>query len=212
VLGGRVGYILFYNFEAYLAHPLEILKIWQGGMSFHGGMLGVLLVLWGFGRQQGTGFFALADFCAPLIPPGLGFGRLGNFINGELWGQPTEVPWGMIFPNAGPLPRHPSQLYEAFLEGLVLFLILWIFSRSPRPLRAVSGLFLAGYGSFRFLIEFVRTPDAHLGHLAFGWMTMGQILSLPMILLGFLLLGLAYIWRKGGLAWGKATRQRRTAD
>jgi phosphatidylglycerol:prolipoprotein diacylglycerol transferase len=157
-----------------------------------------LLVFWLAGRRYRSGFFRLADFAAPLIPPGLGFGRLGNFINGELWGQPTDLPWGMVFPGAGPLPRHPSQLYEAFLEGLVLFLILWWFSRTPRPLRAVSGLFLAAYGGFRFLVEFVRTPDAHLGHLAFGWMTMGQILSLPMLLLGLLLLWLAYAPGKPG--------------
>lgn len=198
VLGGRLGYILFYNPLEYLGHPLHIFMVWEGGMSFHGGLLGVLLVLWWFGRRPGSdnskgpGFFAVADFVAPLIPPGLGFGRLGNFINGELWGAPTSLPWGMVFPNGGPEPRHPSQLYEAFLEGLVLFVVLWWFSAKPRPRRAVSGLFLLGYGGFRFLVEFVRSPDAHIGYLAFGWLTLGQVLSLPMIIFGALLLYLAY--------------------
>jgi len=197
VLGGRLGYILFYDIGHYLMKPWEIFMVWHGGMSFHGGLLGVIVVMAWFARQHKLTFFQLSDFVAPLIPPGLGFGRIGNFINGELWGAPTQLPWGVLFsqPEAGGIARHPSQLYEAFLEGLVLFIILWWFSATPRPLRAVSGLFLLGYGGFRFIIEWVRQPDAHLGYLAFGWLTMGQLLSLPMILLGAIWLVSAY-WHK----------------
>ena len=161
-------------------------------MSFHGGLLGVLLAIWLFGRRHQKHFFQITDFCAPLAPIGLGLGRIGNFINGELWGSVTTVPWGMVFPFVGPEPRHPSQLYQASLEGLALFVILWWFSSKPRPRMAVSALFLIGYGAFRFLIEFVRMPDAHLGYLAFGWLTMGQILSLPMVILGAAMLVWAY--------------------
>ena len=193
ILGGRVGYFLFYSGDRLLSDPLSILRVWEGGMSFHGGLLGVLIaIFWYAHRKLHTDFFNLADFVAPMVPIGLGLGRIGNFINGELWGKPTDLPWGMVFPGAGSVPRHPSQLYEAFLEGLVLFLILWTFSSRPRPVGAVSGLFLVGYGCFRFLIEFVRLPDPQLGYLAFGWLTMGQVLSLPMIAAGLGLLWWAY--------------------
>jgi len=191
VLGGRLGYILFYGFPQYVEAPLDVLKVWEGGMSFHGGLLGVLAAMWLYGRRYGKRFFQITDFIAPLVPPGLGFGRIGNFINGELWGKVSDVPWALV-PQTGGLARHPSQLYQALLEGLVLFLILWYFSRKPRPTMAVSGLFLIGYGVFRFGVEFVRVPDAQLGYLAFGWLTMGQILTLPMVLLGLGFLGWAY--------------------
>ncbi|MDD3518174.1 MAG: prolipoprotein diacylglyceryl transferase [Chromatiales bacterium] len=187
VLGGRVGYVLFYNLETFLSNPLTIFYIWQGGMSFHGGFLGVLFVVWLYMRRKG-GFLRLTDFVAPMIPIGLGAGRIGNFINGELWGKPTDVWWGMVFPGAGEIARHPSQLYQAGLEGLALFLILWFYSARPRPTGVVSGMFLLFYGLFRFLIEFVREPDAHIGYLAWGWLTMGQLLSLPMILGGILMI------------------------
>lgn len=194
ILGGRLGYILFYDFSAYLAEPLDVFKIWQGGMSFHGGLIGVISAMALFAHRRGRRFFEIADFTAPLIPLGLGAGRLGNFINGELWGRVTDLPWAMVFPDprAGGLPRHPSQLYELLLEGVVLFVILWLYARKPRPLMAVSGLFLLGYGSFRFLVEFARTPDAQLGFLAGDWFTMGQLLSLPMIAAGAVLWWLAH--------------------
>ena len=194
VLGGRIGYILFYDLGNYLENPLDIFKLWQGGMAFHGGLLGVLVALWYFARKIGLSFFQVSDFVAPLVPIGLGAGRVGNFINGELWGNETTLPWGMVFPQTDPLllVRHPSQLYEALLEGVVLFLILWIYSRKPRPLMATSALFLIGYGAFRSLVELVRVPDAHLGYLAFEWLTMGQLLSLPMVVLGLILWGLAH--------------------
>ena len=192
VLGGRIGYTLFYNFSHFISDPISILRIWEGGMSFHGGLLGVLVAMWLFGRKYKHSFFELTDFVAPLVPIGLASGRLGNFINGELWGQPTNLPWGMVFPGAGPLPRHPSQLYEMFLEGIVLFLIVWIFSARPRPRMAVSGVFAVAYGVFRFAVEFVRQPDDHLGFIAFGWLTQGQLLSAPLILTGIVLLWLAY--------------------
>ncbi|WP_459616948.1 prolipoprotein diacylglyceryl transferase [Bordetella sp. 2513F-2] len=183
VLGGRLGYVLFYKPGHYLTHPLEIFYLWEGGMSFHGGLLGVILVLALFARKKGVSLFKLGDFIAPLIPLGLGAGRLGNFINGELWGRPTTVPWGMVFPHAGDMPRHPSQLYELGLEGVVLFALLWWFSSRPRPTGQVSALFLMGYGTFRFLVEFTREPDNFLGLLA-GGMSMGQWLSLPMMAIG----------------------------
>ncbi len=194
VLGGRLGYILFYNLPEYLNSPLNIFKVWQGGMSFHGGLLGVIIAMWLFSLTVNRRFFELTDFIAPLIPLGLGVGRIGNFINGELWGRATDLPWGMVFPGsaAGNIPRHPSQLYEAALEGVVLFIILWIFSRKPRPTMAVSGLFLIGYAVFRFMVEFVRTPDSHLGFIAFEWMTMGQLLCIPMFIIGTLFMSLAY--------------------
>lgn len=191
ILGGRLGYVLFYKFDYYLAHPLEVLYIWTGGMSFHGGLLGVLAALWLFGRNNDKHFLVVGDFVAPFCAVGLGAGRVGNFINQELWGRITDVPWAVVFQNAGSDPRHPSQLYEGFLEGVVLFTIIWIYSSKSRPLGAVSGLFLICYGLFRVLVEFVREPDAHLGFIVFNWVTMGQILSIPLILIG------AWLWWRG---------------
>lgn len=188
ILGGRLGYTLFYNLPHFLADPLIVFRIWEGGMSFHGGLLGALIAMWVYQRRFGIGFWPIMDFVAPLVPLGLGAGRIGNFINAELWGRPTDLPWAMVFPGGGPLPRHPSQLYEALLEGLVLFAILWLYSARPRPAGAVSGVFLVAYGVFRFAVEFAREPDAHIGYLAFGWLTMGQVLTLPMILFGLGLL------------------------
>lgn len=192
VLGGRLGYVLFYNFDAFLNNPLILLQVWSGGMSFHGGLLGVMAALWLFNRKSKMGYWRTADFIAPFVTIGLGAGRLGNFINGELWGKVTTMPWGMVFPHVGPEPRHASMLYQFFLEGVVLFAILWWFSRKPRPLYATSGLFGLCYGLFRFMVEFVREPDAHIGYLAFGWFTMGQALTLPMMAAGLFLLWLAY--------------------
>lgn len=208
VLGGRIGYVCFYGFGAFLENPLYLFKVWEGGMSFHGGLLGVLVAMWWFARRHGRTFFQATDFIAPLVTLGLGAGRLGNFINAELWGGPTDLPWGMRVPcekarelcsrlglppdSEYSLPVHPNQLYEALLEGVVLFLILWLFSARRPPRMAVSGLFLLCYGLFRFAIEWVRLPDLHLGYLALGWVTMGQILSAPMVLFGVLLLFLAY--------------------
>jgi phosphatidylglycerol:prolipoprotein diacylglycerol transferase len=224
ILGGRLGYVLFYKPFYYFAHPAEVLAIWQGGMSFHGGFLGVLIALWLFARNRNKRWLEVTDFVAPLIPLGLAAGRIGNFINGELWGRVTgaTAPWAVYFPQAaaedkawitafpqeavaqglaaiyervGMLPRHPSQLYESALEGLVLFALLWFYARRRRPLGAVSGLFLIGYGSFRFLVEYAREPDSFLGVLAMG-MSMGQWLSLPMIVIGVLMMLWAY-WRAG---------------
>ena len=188
ILGGRLGYVLFYKPGDYFAHPLDIFKVWQGGMSFHGGFLGVTLAMMLFAHRHKLRWLAVTDFIAPLVPLGLAAGRLGNFINGELWGRPTDLPWGMIFPQAGDgIPRHPSQLYEFAGEGLLLFTILWLFSKKPRPMGAVSGVFLIGYGSLRFLVEFAREPDSFLGLLNLG-LSMGQWLSLPMIIAGVILL------------------------
>ncbi|MGB0205984.1 MAG: prolipoprotein diacylglyceryl transferase [Neptuniibacter sp.] len=192
VLGGRAGYVLFYNFDKFLADPLWLFAVWEGGMSFHGGLLGVIIVLYWFGKQHDKTLMEMGDFVAPLIPIGLGAGRVGNFIGGELWGRTTDVSWGVVFPRAGDLPRHPSQLYEFALEGVVLFAVLWWFSSKPRPRMAVSGLFLLLYGAFRSFVEFYREPDAHIEFIAFNWLTMGQLLSLPMILLGSLLILFAY--------------------
>ncbi|MFI9652680.1 prolipoprotein diacylglyceryl transferase [Guyparkeria halopsychrophila] len=192
ILGGRIGYMLFYQPGQLLDSPLSLFAIWDGGMSFHGGLLGVLATMAFYARRQGLAFFTVTDFIAPFVPIGLFFGRIGNFINAELWGGPTDLPWGMVFPGGGPAPRHPSMLYEAALEGLVLFILLWVFSMKPRPRMAVSGLFLAGYGTFRFAVEFVREPDAHIGYLAGDWLTMGHLLSAPMILAGIGLLFWAY--------------------
>jgi len=184
ILGGRLGEVLFYNPGYYFTHPLAILRVWEGGMSFHGGFLGVVFAVWWYARKQGKTFWALMDFVAPWTPIGLGLGRLGNFINQELWGRATDVPWAMVFRTGGPLPRHPSQLYELALEGVALFAILWWYTRKPRPAASVSALFAVCYGVFRFSVEFVREPDANLGFLAFGWLTMGQLLSLPLIAAG----------------------------
>ncbi|MBC7803719.1 MAG: prolipoprotein diacylglyceryl transferase [Candidatus Parcubacteria bacterium] len=183
ILGGRLGYVLFYKPAYYFQHPLEILSVWQGGMSFHGGFLGVLVAMAFFARRNRVNWWDVMDFVAPLVPLGIGAGRLGNFINGELWGRVTDASWGMVFRGAGDLPRHPSQLYELALEGLALFALLWWFSSRPRPRMQVSALFLLGYGSFRFICEFAREPDSFLGVLALG-LSMGQWLSLPMILTG----------------------------
>lgn len=183
ILGGRLGYVLFYKPVYYFSHPLEILAIWQGGMSFHGGFLGVLAAMALVAHRQRLNWWDLMDFLAPLVPLGIAAGRLGNFINGELWGRATEVSWGMVFRGAGNLPRHPSQLYQMALEGLALFALLWWFSSRPRPRGQVSALFLIGYGVLRFFSEFTREPDAFLGLLALG-LTMGQWLSAPMVLAG----------------------------
>lgn len=192
ILGGRIGYILFYHFDMFLEDPLVLFKIWQGGMSFHGGMLGVFVAMWFFGKKHNCSMLQLTDIIAPLAPIGLGAGRIGNFINSELWGRTTDVPWAMVFPTGGPLPRHPSQLYEALLEGVVLFIILWIYTSKPRPTMSATGMALFFYGCFRFFVEFFRMPDAHLGYLALSWVTMGQILSLPMVLIGAALIYFAY--------------------
>ncbi len=189
ILGGRIGSVLFYNFGDFLDRPIMLLEIWKGGMSFHGGFIGVVVALWWFGRRNGLSLIQLTDFAAPLIPIGLGAGRVGNFINGELWGKTTDVPWAVIVDG---LPRHPSQLYEAALEGLVLFVLLWAYASKPRPHMAVSGMFLLGYGLSRFAVEFVRLPDAHIGYMAWGWLTRGQVLTAPMIVGGIALLLIAY--------------------
>ncbi|HEX7966321.1 MAG TPA: prolipoprotein diacylglyceryl transferase [Gammaproteobacteria bacterium] len=206
VLGGRAGYMLFYDWDTFSHHPETFFFVWNGGMSFHGGLMGVMLAMWIYGRQQGRRFFDLMDFIAPVVPIGLGAGRLGNFINGELWGKVTDLPWGMRLDCADPrfsyycgaqnagysLPHHPSQLYEFLLEGVTMFIVLWLYSSKKRPRMAVSGLFAILYGSFRFLVEFVRMPDQQLGYLALGWLTMGQILSLPLIAAGIALMVWAY--------------------
>lgn len=217
VIGGRLGYVFIYGIEAWSNDLLYPFKIWKGGMSFHGGLLGVILAMWGYGRHLHKGFFSVADYVAPVVPLGLGSGRIGNFINSELWGKPTDLPWGMRIryqcgdPNQPndfyqkfqvlcdtrgeqiyTPPLHPSQLYEFLLEGLALFGILWLFARKQRPLMAISGVFLLGYGVFRFLVEFVRLPDAHIGYDAFGWLTRGQIVTIPMIVIGLIFIIIAY--------------------
>ncbi len=189
IVGGRVGYAFFYGWDQLTSDPLYLFKITQGGMSFHGGLAGVMIAMWLYARSLGVRVWGVLDFVAPIVPLGLGFGRIGNFINGELWGKPTDVPWGF---NVNGIVLHPSMLYEAILEGFVLFIILWIFSRKERPFMSVSGLFLLIYGLFRFAVEFVRVPDSHLGYLAMDWLTMGQILTLPMIIGGALLVMFAY--------------------
>ena len=191
ILGGRVGYVLFYNFDLFLADPTYLFKIWTGGMSFHGGLIGVITAMIWFAHKTKRHFFTVADFVAPLIPFGLGVGRIGNFLNGELWGRITDVPWAIIFPEAGPEPRHPSQLYQFALEGVALFIILNLFWRKNPPRGAISGMFLLFYGLFRFLVEFVRQPDSQLG-LYFQEISMGQILSTPMIIAGALMIWVAY--------------------
>jgi phosphatidylglycerol:prolipoprotein diacylglycerol transferase len=191
ILGGRLGYVLFYKFGDYLQAPWKIFYLWEGGMSFHGGFLGVVLAMWWFARSRRQDWLRITDFIAPLAPLALAAGRIGNFINAELWGRPASVPWAMVFPNVDRLPRHPSQLYEFALEGVALFAILWWFSVRPRPRGAVSALFLIGYGLFRFAVEFTREPDSFLGLLALGF-SMGQWLSLPMVLIGAAMLVWAY--------------------
>jgi phosphatidylglycerol:prolipoprotein diacylglycerol transferase len=191
IAGGRLGYALFYKFADFAAEPWRIFYVWEGGMSFHGGMLGVIAGMLWFASRRRQDWIAVMDFVAPLVPLALGAGRLGNFINAELWGRPATVPWAMVFPNVDGVPRHPSQLYEFALEGVALFLILWLFSRKPRPMGAVSGVFLVAYGVFRFLVEFTREPDGFLGLLALG-LSMGQWLSLPMIAGGVVMLVWAY--------------------
>jgi phosphatidylglycerol:prolipoprotein diacylglycerol transferase len=188
VLGGRLGYILFYNFDHFIADPVILLKVWQGGMSYHGGMLGVFTALYLFGRKTNKTFFQVSDFIAPMVPIGLGAGRIGNFINRELPGRPVEgdLPWALDFGDH--IARHPSSLYQAATEGLLFFIILWIYSSKPRPVMAVSALYMICYGSFRFFTEFFRIPDEHIGFVAFGWLTKGQQLSIPMVLFGFYLM------------------------
>ena len=188
VLGGRIGYILFYQFGAFIAEPSMILRVWEGGMSFHGGLIGVILAVIFCARRQQRSFASIMDFVAPIVPLGLGAGRLGNFIGGELWGRPTELPWGMVFPHVDQLARHPSQLYQFALEGIFLFILVWLYSAKPRASLQVSGMFLLGYGGQRLVVEFARQPDAHLNFIAFGWLTQGQLLSMPMIALGLYLL------------------------
>ncbi len=193
VLGGRLGYVLFYNFAYYLQNPAQMFELWHGGMSFHGATVAVIAAMALFARQRHISFLRFADAVVCAVPIGLFLGRIANFINGELWGRPTDVPWAMIFPNGGPIPRHPSQLYEAFLEGIVLFLILFFLQRSDTTrARAgtLSGVFLTGYGSFRIVVEFFREPDAQLGFLV-GGATMGQLLSIPLIAVGLLLIWFA---------------------
>ena len=186
ILGGRIGYVLFYQSAYFIHHPLDIFYVWQGGMSFHGGFLGVLTAMIFFAKKYQKSWLNIMDFVAPLVPIGLGAGRMGNYINGELWGRTTNADWGMIFPKVDNLARHPSQLYEFGLEGVLLFLILWIYSNKPRATGTVSALFLTGYGLFRFLVEFTREPDANLGLLNLG-MSMGQWLSLPMVVVGLVM-------------------------
>lgn len=193
VVGGRSGYVLFYNFGDFLENPLWLFRVWEGGMSFHGGAIGVMVSVFLFCRKHNKHFVDIMDFCVPFTAPGLGFGRFGNFIGQELWGRPTDVSWGMVFPkDPDQLVRHASQLYQVVLEGIVLFAILFWFSRKPRPRGVVSGLFLLCYGIFRFAVEFVRQPDEHLGFVSFGWMTRGQQLCIPMILFGVFLIYWGY--------------------
>lgn len=208
VLGGRLGYVLFYGGEKLARDPAWLLRVWEGGMSFHGGFLGVLLAMYIFARRHNIVFGSLMDFVAPLVPVGLGLGRLGNFIGQELWGRPTDVPWAMVFPHdPDQLARHPSQLYQFALEGMLLFAIMMWFSARERPSWSIAGVFALGYGCLRFIAEFFREPDQNIGFQAFGWMTRGQLLSVPMILLGIYLIAMAY--HKTGST--PAARGKRTA-
>lgn len=184
ILGGRIGYVLFYSLPALIKDPTFLLRIWEGGMSFHGGLIGVLIALFIFARQNKYPILMIGDIVAPCVPLAIAFGRLGNFINGELWGKVTQVPWGMVFPHAGPLPRHPSQLYAVLLEGVLIFVVLMWYSSKPRKIGSVGALFFIMYGSVRIFEEFFRQPDPQYGYLAWGWLTMGQLLSLPMIIIG----------------------------
>jgi len=209
ILGGRIGYVLFYQWDYFLADPLYLFQIWEGGMSFHGGLLGVITAVYIFARKANKSFLIVADFVAPLVPIGLGMGRLGNFINAELWGRETDVPWAMVFPTDSlQLPRHPSQLYEFFLEGVVLFAILYVVTRKPRSLGLAAGTFLIGYGVFRSIVEFFREPDAHLG-LYFSFISKGQILSIPMILFGFLIIYLGYLSQEKSAIADKQTSKKK---
>ena len=192
ILGGRLGYILFYDAHVIFTHPVEILQTWRGGMSIHGGLLGAAMAIYYCSRKIKKPFLVITDLIVPAVPLGLGAGRFGNFINGELWGRVTTVPWAMVFPDAGSQPRHPSQLYEVFLEGFVLFTVVWLFSRKERPRGAVTGLFLLLYGVFRLFVECFREADAQIGYFAHGWLTEGQLLSIPAILIGVVLLMVAY--------------------
>lgn len=195
ILGGRIGYILFYDLAHYIDYPLDVFQVWKGGMSFHGGLIGVMIAMWLFARKMQVSLLVVADFVAPMVPVGLFFGRIGNFINGELWGKVTESSFGMKVydPTLNMVvSKYPTQLLEAFLEGVVLFVVLMLYTRAPRPLGAVSGLFIGLYGLFRFFVEFFRQPDPQLGYLLWGWVTMGQLLSLPMILIGVALVVWAY--------------------
>ncbi len=208
IIGGRLGYVFFYHFDKLLQDPVWLFRVWEGGMSFHGGLIGVIIAMMLYAKKLGLSLLTVTDFVAPLEPIGQFFGRIGNFIGQELWGRPTDGPWGMIFPNDSlGLARHPSQLYQACLEGLLLFVILFWFSTKPRPRGAVSGLFLMGYGCFRFIVEFVREPDSHLlDQLVFGWMTRGQVLCVPMVFAGLCLLVWAY--RYGKVAKTKSDTQK----
>lgn len=192
IVGGRVGYTLIYNLPQFISNPLVIFKTWEGGMSFHGGLVGVVIALFIYGHKTKKSFATLADFVSPLAPLGLGAGRLGNFINGELYGRITNVPWGMLYPQGGPLPRHPSQIYEFLLEGITLFIIMWIYSSKKRPPLAVAAVFLICYGLFRIILEFFRQPDPQFNFIAFNWLTMGQLLSGLMVLAGVILISKAY--------------------
>ncbi|NNJ92990.1 MAG: prolipoprotein diacylglyceryl transferase [Gammaproteobacteria bacterium] len=213
VLGGRLGYILFYGFDDWLDDPLRLIRVWEGGMSFHGGLVGVLIAMGLFARKHHKHFFEVTDFIAPIVPVGLFSGRIGNFINGELWGGPTDLPWGMslscdrffyVCTNKLDLPAgiamtpplHPSQLYEAFLEGIIMFIVLWLVASKRPPMMTISGLFLIMYGLFRFSVELVRMPDAHIGYLWGDWLTMGQLLSLPMLIAGIIIYVLAFKMRQ----------------
>lgn len=191
ILGGRIGYVLFYQFPYFIDNPLYIFKIWQGGMSFHGGTIGVVLAIIYYAKSNNRSILAVGDFVVPLLPFGLGAGRIGNLINSELWGRVTDSPLGIIFYNGGPLPRYPSQIFEFALEGVLLFIILFVFTRKVKPNGSTSGLFLLAYGVFRFIVEFARQPDPQLGFLTFG-LTMGQILSIPMVIIGAILIIYAY--------------------
>jgi phosphatidylglycerol:prolipoprotein diacylglycerol transferase len=197
IFGGRIGYIIFYNFDMYIHNPLQMLYLWDGGMSFHGGFIGVLIAVILYARNIGANWIDLGEFAAPVIPIGLGAGRIGNFINGELWGRVTDSPIGMIFPTGGPLPRYPSQLFEFFFEGVVLFSVLWLVTLKKRPRYLILGLFMFLYGCARFICEFVRQPDPQYGFIFFNWMTMGQILSLPMIILGAVVIVFVFIRTRG---------------
>jgi phosphatidylglycerol---prolipoprotein diacylglyceryl transferase len=200
IIGGRLGYMFFYVGVEFILRPWILFKLWDGGMSFHGGLLGVIISLFYFSSKFGKTFWAVADFAVPLVPIGIAAGRLGNFINGELWGRVTSVPWAMIYPHVDDKLRHPSQLYEFFLEGIVLFILVWWYARKPRKSGAVSAVFLVDYGILRLIAETFRQPDSQLGYIAFGWLTMGQLLSLPMIIAGLAIF--AYIKKKHDFALG----------